>query len=284
MKVFVLLIFVFGSAFTQHQIAVDDETICNQKFSFAISDSLHKKNINEVIVEIGKTFLGVPYTANSLEVNKEEALVVNLRALDCVSFYENCLALARCIKQKKYSFEDYKKELQFIRYRNGKIDGYTSRLHYTSDYFYNNQEKGILKILSTEVAEIDLFALVPSPINFMTENRNLYKGLSENLEYAKMLSIEAKISRRQIRFIPKEELPNIVNNILPGDILGFTTNVKGLDVAHTGIAYKDEAGILKLLHAPNVGEKVSVSKKSLVEYLNNNSKFTGIIIARAVNL
>ena len=284
MKVLLILFFSFTQLLSQHRMAIDDETICNEKFVFAISETLHTLPINKIITELGKTFIGTPYEANTLEVKETESLIINLRVLDCVSFYENTLALARCIKQKKYSFDEYKKELQLIRYRNGKIDGYSSRLHYTSDYFYNNQEKGILKLVTREVAPIDIVIKIPMPLDYMTTHRDLYNGLSDNEQFAKMMFFEDILSKRNIYYLPKVELKEFEANILSGDILGFTTNVKGLDVAHTGIAYRDEDGILKLLHAPNVGERVSITKQSLVDYIKNNSKFTGLIIARAVNL
>ncbi len=72
----------------------------------------------------------------SLEKDGDEQLVINLTGLDCTTFLENSLALARCIKKGTTSFEDYLEELQFIRYRDGVIDGYTSRLHYFSDWIY----------------------------------------------------------------------------------------------------------------------------------------------------
>jgi len=116
--------------------AVDpNELICKNKFNLAAEMKLKDKPINEVVVAIAESFIGTDYAANTLEVPGKEQLVVNLQTLDCVTFYENSLVLARCIKKNKITFDDYKKELQFVRYRSGVIDGYPSRLHYTSDYF-----------------------------------------------------------------------------------------------------------------------------------------------------
>ena len=115
-----------------------NELICKKKFDFALSLKLTKKPINEVVIEIAKSFLGADYAANTLEAPGKEQLLINLHTLDCVTFYENSLVLARCIKKNTMTFEDYKKELQFVRYRGGIIDQYPSRLHYTSDYFFDN--------------------------------------------------------------------------------------------------------------------------------------------------
>ena len=105
-----LLPFVFNKSYAASVLSMleeTDETICKTKFDLALSNNLCDKPINEVIVEIGKSFIGTEYAAHSLEEDGAEHLVINLRVLDCVSFYENSLALARCVKMKKLSFDDY---------------------------------------------------------------------------------------------------------------------------------------------------------------------------------
>jgi hypothetical protein len=131
-----------------------NELICKKKFDLAISLKLAEKPINEVIIEIAKSFLGIHYAANTIEAPGEEHLIVNLQTLDCVTFYENSLVLARCIKKNTMTFEDYKKELQFVRYRSGIIDEYPSRLHYTSDYFFDNGKKGVIKNITKEIGGV----------------------------------------------------------------------------------------------------------------------------------
>jgi len=44
-----------------------DETLCKQKFEFAIDQQLAERPINEVIAEIGKTFIGTEYVGHVLE-------------------------------------------------------------------------------------------------------------------------------------------------------------------------------------------------------------------------
>ena len=66
-----------------------------------------------------------------------------------------------------------------------------------------------------------------------------------------MKKIEKKISRRKYYYIPQDSIDNVADKIHSGDIIGITTNIGGLDIAHTGIAYKDKAGQLYFMHAPN---------------------------------
>src|SRR5262245_4452684 len=122
-----------------------DEEICAEKFGIARRESLEARPIGEVMVAIGTSFLKTPYLAHSLEAPGPEALVMNLRGLDCVTFVENTLALSRCTKLGQYNYEQDRMQLQLIRYRGGKIDGYPSRLHYFSDWIFDNAEKKVVR-------------------------------------------------------------------------------------------------------------------------------------------
>ena len=83
---------------------------------------------------IARQFMGVPYVAHTLEVNDREQLVVNTRQLDCTTLVETVTALKLCITKDKRTWRDYLSTLRNLRYRQGKIDGYPSRLHYFTDW------------------------------------------------------------------------------------------------------------------------------------------------------
>lgn len=254
----------------------EDEGICRRKFELAVSLSLQRRPIGDVVVEMGKSFLGTEYLAHALEAEGEEKLVVNMRGLDCVSFYENALVLARCIKKNAMTFEDYKAELQFIRYRGGRIDGYPSRLHYTTDYIEDNEKKGVWKNITRELGG----TWFEKTINFMSKHPESYWQLEENPDFLGLIrKQEEEITRREKFYIPKEMVEDIENKIMSGDILGITTDVEGLDTSHTGIAIRQK-GALRFMHAPITGKKVEITDVTLVEYLERNRKQTGIIVAR----
>jgi hypothetical protein len=259
-----------------------DEMICRQKFDFALDHRLGLRPINEVIVEIGKTFLGTDYVGHVLEQPGEERLVINMRALDCVSFYENSLVLARCIKMKKNSFEDYKAQLQFIRYRGGVIDGYPSRLHYTTDYWYDNERKGVLNVVTRRLFGEENIKPIQKPINFMSTHRDTYKQLAKDTYYDMIVKQEDAINSRESFFLPKDRVQALADRIKTGSLLGITTSLPGMDIAHTGVAIRLETGALHFMHAPNVGHKVQITEAPLHEYLAKNAKQTGIIVAEAI--
>ncbi len=259
-----------------------DETVCKSKFDLALSRNLAEKPINDVIVEVGKSFIGTEYAAHSLEEEGDEHLVINLRVLDCVSFYENSLALARCIKLRKFSFDDYKTQLQFIRYRGGIINGYPSRLHYTTDYWFDNEKKGVLKVVTKELFGEKNLRPIPTPINFMTSHRSAYKQLANESFFEELKKQEGEIGKRGMLFLPKGKILSFAEKIKTGSLIGITTNTPGLDVSHAGIAVRRENGALHLMHAPDVGSKVQITELPLHDYLDRHSKQTGIIVAEVL--
>jgi len=255
-----------------------DELIFKNKFEISRSLKLVDRPINEIIIEMAKSFIGVDYAAGTLEAPGEERLIINLRTLDCVTFYENSLALARCIKKNKITFEDFKKELQFVRYRGGIIDKYPSRLHYTSDYFYDNEKKGVLKNVTKELGGVRY----KKKINFMSTHADSYLQLKENPEFVKTItSQEADINKRAMYHIPKSKIKIITSRINDGDILGITTTIKGLDCTHTGIAIWQN-NKLHMIHASVPCSKVQITDEPLSEYLMKIKKDAGIIVTRAL--
>ena len=258
-----------------------DEALCGEKFTLALRDGLAKRPIADVIVAIGESFIGTEYGEHLLDLEGPERLVVNLRALDCVTFYENTLALSRCVKLGKTTFDDFKSQLQLLRYRGGVIDGYASRLHYTTDDWYDDEKRGILRVVTRELFGENNVHRIPTPVNFMSRHRSSYRQLSDGKAFDAIVKTEEALSKRVMYFLPKGNLHLYADRVKSGSIIGVTTNVPGLDVSHTGIAVRTEHGALHLLHAPNVGEKVQISKLNLHDYLARNARQTGIIVAEA---
>ena len=270
--------FVFGHRFTSllDEPGNSDESLCKKKFDIAVSQKWTTQPIGKVVVEVGQTFLGTEYVGNVLEAPGEEHLVVNMTGLDCVTFYENSLVIARCIKLKKMTFDEYKKQLQFIRYRGGILNGYTSRLHYTSDYFYDNDKRGIWKNITKELGG----SKYVKALNFMSTHPENYRQIRESAEALKVIkALETEISNRDNFYVPKEMVAQISGKLQDGDIIGITTNVEGIDTSHTGVIIL-QSGVAHLMHAPLAGKKVQISEKPLHEYLAANKRQTGVIVVR----
>lgn len=199
--------FLWNDTTRSIQTDVDsNESICKKKFEFAASHKLHNKPIGTVVLEIAKSFLGSAYEANTIEAPGEEKLVVHLQSFDCVTFYETALVLARCIKKKVVTFDNYKKELQFVRYRGGEINGYPSRLHYTVDYFLDNARKNVFHDVTQKLGGVP----IKKKIDFMTMHVNSYPRLMEFPAYIKQLQkIEDELSNRVMYYIPKGKVKKV---------------------------------------------------------------------------
>jgi hypothetical protein len=230
---------------------------------------------DQLILEIGKFFFGTPYVTGTLETKRAEHLVVNLRSLDCVTFVENVVALVYLVKSQEKSFKAFRRLLQKIRYRQGRLQGYSSRLHYFSDWIHDNQKKGIVRDVTAKIGGRPL----RKAITFMTTHPDFYPSLKNVTKLRRMKSIEKTISRRSLFFIPKKTLGRLEDRIRDGDLIAITTNTKGLDVQHVGLAARVKNRI-HLLHASSIEGKVVLSKKTLYRYLMQSKVRSGIMVAR----
>lgn len=256
-----------------------DIDIYNSTFQFAVDENLQTKPIGDVIVEVGKSFIGTDYVSHTLEVDGDERLVINLTGLDCNTFLEYVLVFARNIKQGKTTFDDYKNELTLIRFRGGKIDQYPSRLHYFTDWIYDNSKKAIVEDITKKIGG----ELLKLDLSFMSAHPQYYKHLKENPEFIPLIKQqEEEISKRNYYFIPQEKIAEIENEIEDGDLLAFTSTVKGLDVNHVGIAVRLDDERIHLLHAPNVDYKVQISELPLAEYVMKIERDSGVIVVRVL--
>jgi cell wall-associated NlpC family hydrolase len=239
--------------------------------------SLPDNNLSygDLIVEIGRLFINVPYKAGTLESPGKEKLIVNVSAFDCTTFVETVLALTKCAAAGKLSRSEFRRNLKLIRYRQENINGYSSRLHYFMDWLRDNEKKNLLKDVSRQFHAV----AQRKKINYMTINRASYPALKNENEFQKMRLIEKKLSRKVFHIISKDQVSRQKTIIRNGDVIAFATKDEGLDVAHVGFAIWQENN-LHLLHASSKESGVVISKKTLVAYLKSNKKFTGITIAR----
>ena len=233
--------------------------------------------IAELIPEIGYSFLGTPYVGATLENGLEEKMVINLRELDCTTFAENCLALARTVKSGETDFESYVAELEHIRYRDGIRNLYPSRLHYFSDWIHNNAQKKIITDEPNLKGE-----KFNKKINFMSSHPESYAVLKAHPELIPSITEQEKqLSSVSLYYFPKSDLANLLKNLHHGDIIGLTSSVDGLDINHVGIiVWKDSQ--FHLLHEPLSAGKVVISEGPITDFLKSESKNSGIMIARPV--
>lgn len=227
--------------------------------------------------------LHTPYKAGTLEINDPEQVIINLRHLDCTTYVETVLALTLSVRSTQPSFRLFCQNIERLRYRNGKNCGYISRLHYFSDWIADNEHKKLVTEIG--ISPSDVFdGTRLSDISYMSSHPTSYIALQKHPDWIPSIrEQEKKLSGQQVFYISRQTIcnnPPAMRNILhDGDILATVTNVKGLDVAHLGIA-KWKNGRLHWYNASRIYKKVVCDPKTLCEYLHKNPRIAGIRVVR----
>jgi hypothetical protein len=236
------------------------------------------KPIGDVVGAVAFELLGTPYVGRTLELSDDvETCAVNLSGLDCATLYEAAFSFARMIKLGGSTPKEFLHQIEFIRYRGGKMNGYVSRLHYGSDYFDDNQRKGTVRVVTGELPGAEPW---PVKVGFMTSHPASYRQLKAHPEWLPVIAkTEEAINRTPMSYLPNAKIADAEPHLKTGDILGLVTKVPGLDVSHTGLCYRDEAGVLRLLHASSIDMKVVLGER-LSKHLAGTKSNTGIIVCR----
>lgn len=263
----------------------------SQKVEYSKSDSVsverilseaktERKEQNRMLY-FGKKFIGVPYVAHTLENGNSEHLIVNLRELDCTTFVENVLALALCDIENKRTFSDFCNNLRKVRYFGGRIDDYSSRLHYFTWWAEDNILKGIIREISAD--GFPFTAVQKVSINYMSAHPELYKHLKSKPDMIqKIRQKELRTSGKTYRYIPKSllnESADRIGVVHTGDIVAIITSKSGLDTSHIGIAVWQD-GKLHLLNASSIYKKVVLDKSTFYQYSQRQKSQLGIRVFR----
>ena len=275
-----ILLLLFPKNIVSQAVVVAD--IDQQLFSkYAEQIAPYQSKPMETILEqTGLFFLGTPYVASTLDKNMEEQLVVNMHELDCFTFVENVLTLSSTARHDNLSMEYFMEKLTEIRYRKSQLTDYASRLHYTSDWMYENEKNGLLQNISEELSGVK----ETKRINFMSNHQTAYKQLaSDEAMLAKIAQQEDIINNRGgFYYLPKEQIAKQAKDIPHMAIVGFVTAIDGLDTTHVGFAYRKKNGELGFIHASSVQMEVVIDTMSLSDYCLSQKNCKGIIVARVL--
>lgn len=257
------------------------QTTYQQADSLKICQLLRQANRETSVLWLARQFLGVPYVAHTLEVNDDERLVVNTRQLDCTTLVETVAALKLCTQAGKHGFADYLNALRQLRYRQGRMAGYPSRLHYFTDWI---RDKVAMQLVTDIQQPNPPFSAVQTVnVDYMSTHTSAYKALKANAALVpEIRAAEQSLTGMKVRYIPKRSLRNsalLRKVIKDGDILAITCNKKGLDIAHLGFAVWRSNG-LHLLNASMIHKKVIEESMTLYQYMQKHKTHTGIRVVR----
>ena len=260
-----------------------DWDIFTTKVQWSLDHGLDTLDMGEAMARLGETFVGTDYVPGTLNPDGPERVVINFRGLDCVTFVENVYATTRFVREegaealadRARAQDRYEDLLAEVRYRNGELDGYASRLHYFSEWIVDNERRGLVANVTDQLdAVVDT-----EPINFMTTHTDAYPQLADPAAVAEIRAAEERLNSGGRSYVPQERLGAVTDRIRNGDIIAATSMVEGLDIAHTGLALW-RGDKLHLLHAPLVGEDVQISEIPLAERLIGIGSQDGVMVAR----
>ncbi|RUT73096.1 N-acetylmuramoyl-L-alanine amidase-like domain-containing protein [Ancylomarina longa] len=264
---------------TKKEISFEDSTdqaIFNSFKEIAKENALDSLALDARVIEVAKMFMQTPYVGGTLESDGKEKLVVNFRELDCTTYLENVVALSKIMQKDNFQDADFLKELEHLRYRNGKLSDYASRLHYFSDWIYENEKKGIVENITARIGGVKY----DKTINFMSTHIASYPALKADTSLVKQIQqTEKQINQRNLYYIPEEKIQSIEEKIQNGDLIAITTKIKGLDISHVGIAIKMQ-NRLHLMNASSRAHKVVISDLPLAEMLQKSKLQSGIMVVR----
>lgn len=240
----------------------------------------------QLVVRVAEELVGTPYLWASLETEPEQ-LQVFLDKTDCILFVELSTCMALTLKGKRIvqagdgerfavrtepsvvadvpSYQLLKQNIQNMRYRLGVVDGYASRVHYTSEWILQNQTNGILQEITKELGG----QAFEQPFFYMSAHPTTYFQLSHDVcELGKIRMMEEHLQQQQPYFyLSQEQLrqPETLNLIHEGDIITFISPRPGLDLAHVAIAYK-VGNEMHFIHASYSAKRVIIEPRTLADY------------------
>lgn len=229
---------------------------------------------------VGLTLCGTPYKNFTLEIDDHiEAPSVNFNGMDCWTFFEISLNFARMLSlpEAEQTPGTLLGLIEAERYRGGRCNGqYLSRIHHLEELFQDNEERGLLTNLTASLGGVR----IRREVREMTVGWKSYRYLVNNPGLrTEMAAIERRITGMNVVHIPKNRIAVMESKLENGDIIAITSKYDGGYTSHVGLAYWDEKGVLRFMHASSNSKQVLVDLR-LSEYVNKYGHNAGIIVAR----
>ncbi len=238
-------------------------------------------------IRVARELVGTPYVNYTLEVDDRiESPVVNFKGMDCWTYYENALAIARMLRFKPgpYKPTDMLHMIEVERYRNGVCTGsYLSRMHHLEEVFYDNQRRGYAVNITPRLPGAER---LQRQIQEMTVQWKSYRYLRSNPSLIEpMGKIEAQVSKLPVYHIPKSKVRAVEGYLQNGDICAITTTWHSGYTSHVGLIVKLNNRAY-FTHATSDRDKgrMTIIDRPIIDYLNQSTKHAGIVICRPNDL
>ncbi len=259
------------------------ESRYNALMARAERDGWRRLPLGRRTTKFATAMLGVPYVNYTLEVDDHiESPVVNLNGMDCWTFYENALGMARLLAYKPgpHTKQDLLHMVELERYRGGRCTGsYLSRIHHLEDLFHDNQRRGLgTDITSSLPGSVRMHRQVKE----MTVSWRSYRYLRNNRALIpKMGRVEKRVSGLPVYQVPKSKVRAIESRLQDGDVCAITSNWKYGYTSHVGLIVRrgNRAWFMHATSERSKGRRM-ILDKPITDYLREGSSHAGIIIFR----
>jgi len=229
-----------------------------------------------LIIRAARAQLQKPYR-DPPQDDKPEHLAVEIDSFQCVSFVESSLAIARCAWADTPNQACYLHELTSSRYRDGRLNGYASRLHYFTDWIDDNARRHRISELSATLGG------QPShyEFDFMSQHSALYPALTHPETLASLVQTEQRLSAEPHSIIPRDAVRKHESKLQSGDVVAIVSNKHpGLLVRHTGFIDTTNPKIVRLLHASSSHGRVLLTAGDIADYMQGRPDRLGMMVAR----
>jgi hypothetical protein len=238
------------------------------------------------MLTLARELEGVPYVGYTLEIHDRiECPSVRFDGLDCWTFFECVLGLARMIETPKpaYAWTDLLAEIEWTRYRGGVCTGgYLERIHYLDEWFFDNFARQNVLDLTRKLPGAE--RLRGRRSTEMTTLWKSYRYLRENPGLrGPMRQSELEVEKLPVWYVPKAKVPAMERHLQSGDIIGIVTRDQGGVCSHVGLAARDADGTLRFMHASKNHQAVVVDSRLSV-YLDRFKSHAGIMAARPLSI
>ncbi|MEM6916985.1 MAG: N-acetylmuramoyl-L-alanine amidase-like domain-containing protein, partial [Verrucomicrobiota bacterium] len=252
----------------------------------ATAENWRELPMGDRIVRFARQLHGLPYENFTLEIDDHiESPSVNLNGLDCWTFFEQALGMARMVAIEKdhYAPEDLLRQIEFTRYRGGVCSGnYLERIHYLAEWFFENDARGTCRHITKDFPGAE--RIQDRRISEMTILWEHYRYLKNNPDLRDpMKTWEEYVAAMPVYHIPKDKVAAIEPQLQNGDVIGIATKHHGGFCSHVGLIVRTDDGVARFMHASRNYKKVVIDK-SISGYLNSFSSHAGMIVGRPLEV
>jgi hypothetical protein len=229
----------------------------------------------ELVLRAARAQVGKPYVRPP-ETGQAESLLIDLDGFECVSLVDAALAVARCLWMDSADQACFEREMLGLRYRDGRIEDFSSRLHYYSEWLAEQDAHGRIELLSEQLGGQH----TPFTFDYMSQRAQRYPAMQDPEIAARIAAVEQRLSAEDRVWLDREAIAPIHDQLQNGDIVAIVGNRPGIFIRHVGIVDIAPDGRPRLLHASSLLERVAVSKGSVSSYVLWNDRRLGAVFAR----